>query len=115
MREESRGSVHITSNDPHVAPEIDLNFLATERDRREFIDGVDLTRHIVSQPSLSGFQADEVAMSTTMKTREEILEALRNHVETDHHPSGTCRMGGDAESVVDGQMRVRGRGEVARR
>ncbi len=47
-------------------------------------------------------------MSTPMKTRDEILEALRNHVETDYHPSGTCRMGGDAESVVDGQMRVRG-------
>jgi choline dehydrogenase-like flavoprotein len=33
---------------------------------------------------------------------------VRRKAETIYHPVGTCRMGNDAASVVDSQLRVRG-------
>ena len=36
------------------------------------------------------------------------LEIIRNRADTVYHPVGTCRMGSDAYSVVDPQLRVRG-------
>jgi len=35
-------------------------------------------------------------------------DAIRSHARTIFHPSGTCRMGSDNESVVDTKLRVRG-------
>jgi len=36
------------------------------------------------------------------------MASIRNIVETDYHPCGTCRMGHDDMAVVDAQMRVHG-------
>ena len=33
---------------------------------------------------------------------------MRQWGETIYHPVGTCRMGADAEAVLDGELRVRG-------
>ncbi len=38
----------------------------------------------------------------------QLRELIRAHADTIYHPVGTCRMGGDAGSVVDPQLRVRG-------
>ncbi|HPU15792.1 MAG TPA: GMC oxidoreductase, partial [Polymorphobacter sp.] len=35
-------------------------------------------------------------------------EAVRQWGETIYHPVGTCRMGADADAVLDGELRVRG-------
>ena len=44
MRTDSRGSVRITSPDWREAPAIRMNYLSTERDRREWIEAVRVTR-----------------------------------------------------------------------
>ena len=36
------------------------------------------------------------------------VAAMRRRVETVYHPVGTCKMGSDADAVVDPQLRVRG-------
>ena len=41
LRPESRGSLRIKSADPSAPPEIRINYLATETDRRAFIDGIE--------------------------------------------------------------------------
>ncbi len=38
----------------------------------------------------------------------DLADYIRATAETLYHPAGTCRMGSDAESVVDAQLRVRG-------
>src|SRR6202043_1568429 len=40
LRPESRGSLRIKSADPTVPPEIRINYLAAETDRRAFVDGL---------------------------------------------------------------------------
>jgi choline dehydrogenase len=37
-----------------------------------------------------------------------MLEFIRNFSTTIFHPVGTCRMGSDADAVVDTRLRVRG-------
>ena len=38
----------------------------------------------------------------------DVVEHVRASAETLYHPTGTCRMGTDASSVVDEALRVRG-------
>jgi choline dehydrogenase len=42
------------------------------------------------------------------KTRAERIQWVRQTCETYHHQAGTCKMGIDAMSVVDPQLRVHG-------
>ncbi len=43
-----------------------------------------------------------------MHSDDDILEFARANGATIFHPSGTCRMGDDAESVVDPRLKARG-------
>jgi choline dehydrogenase len=42
------------------------------------------------------------------RTDEEFARWIRERSETLYHPVGTCRMGQDADSVVDPDLKVRG-------
>ena len=55
LRPESRGSLRIKSADPSVPPEIRINYLATETDRRAFIDGIRILRKILAAPALKPY------------------------------------------------------------
>ena len=48
LRPESRGTLRIKSADPSQPPEIRINYLATETDRRAFIDGLNILRGILA-------------------------------------------------------------------
>jgi len=37
----------------------------------------------------------------------ELMDAIRNRADTIYHPVGTCRMGRDADAVVDPMLRLR--------
>jgi choline dehydrogenase-like flavoprotein len=42
------------------------------------------------------------------QNEQELRRTIAEHADTIYHPVATCRMGGDAQSVVDPQLRVRG-------
>ena len=54
------------------------------------------------------FVAAEFVPGPKCQTDEEIDEHIRKTSITVHHPAGSCRMGADAQSVVDPELRVRG-------
>jgi choline dehydrogenase len=105
---ESRGSLRIKSADPSVPPEIRINYLATETDRRAFIDGIRILRKILAAPALKAYAVGEVDPGPKVQSDDELLDFCRRTGSTVYHPTSTCRMGSDALAVVDQRLRVRG-------
>ena len=105
---ESRGSVRIRSADPRAAPAIRYNYLATENDRRVMVEGLKLIRRIAAATPLRDYIVREEFPGPGVQTDADLLETVRQTGETVFHPTSTCRMGTDADSVVDSQLRVRG-------
>ncbi len=110
LRPESRGTVRLASADPFDDPAIDPNYLATELDRRTMRDSVRMVRDIIRQSALSAYRGEEIAPGAGLQTDSELDAFVRDKGETIYHPVGTCRMGADDKSVVDGELKVRGLG-----
>jgi choline dehydrogenase len=108
LRPTSRGEVQLRSRDPQTSPAIRLNFFATDEDRQTMVAGIRLARRIVQSRALSPYVASEYRPGPEMQTEEDMLAFVREYGTTIFHPAGTCRMGADAESVVDPRLRVRG-------
>lgn len=105
---ESRGSVHIRSNDPSEPPEIRANYLQHETDRDLTVRGLQLVRKIAGQPALSPFIVREVRPGPVTRDAPALLDYARASGQTSWHPIGTCRMGRGPDDVVDYQLCVHG-------
>jgi choline dehydrogenase len=109
MYSNSRGSLKITSPDPAVKPALRFNYLSTPEDEVEWVETVHAARNILSQPAFDPFSGGEISPGSTVATDAEILEWVRRDAETALHPSCTCRMGVEDDSVLDPDtMRVHG-------
>ena len=107
LRPESRGSVTLASADPRAAPRIDPNFLDDERDIATLLAGVKLQRRILEAPPLSDYAGRDRHMAG-VHDDDAMIAIIRDRADTVYHPVGTCRMGADADAVVDPRLRVRG-------
>jgi choline dehydrogenase len=109
MYSDTRGSVKIRSRDPEEHPALRFNYLSTERDRREWVEAIQVARAILNQPAMEEFNNGEISPGPDVRTDEEILDWVARDGETALHPSCTARMGTDPMSVVDpASMRVHG-------
>ncbi|MGJ5075330.1 GMC family oxidoreductase [Bradyrhizobium oligotrophicum] len=108
LRPESRGSLRIRSADPTVPPEIRINYLASETDRRANVDGLRILRKILAAPALKPYVSGESYPGSKIVSDDDILAYCRQTGSTIYHPTSTCRMGTDAVAVVDQRLRVRG-------
>jgi choline dehydrogenase len=108
LRPESRGHIRIRSTDPFEAPEMQPNYLATELDRRTAVASVKAARAIAGAAAMRPFVKREVKPGPEAGDDAALLEYCRNHGATIFHPTGTCRMGTDANAVVDARLRVHG-------
>jgi len=111
MYSDVRGSVKIKSTDPKERPAVIFNYLSTENDRREWVEAVRTTRHIMAQPAFAPYNGGEISPGPEVETDEEILDWIRKDAETALHPSCTAKMGpkSDPMAVVDPKtMQVHG-------
>lgn len=108
LRAESRGSITLKSKDPAAPPRLTFNYLSDPRDLATMRRALRLTQEIVSQPALQAYARDEIAPGAAGATDATLDAWIRDHIATAYHPSGTCRMGDDPNSVLDPQLRVRG-------
>jgi choline dehydrogenase len=93
--------VKLRANDPTEAPVLTFNYLSTEQDRREWIEGVHMTRDLFAQEAFAPYNGGELSPGPTVRTDEEILNWVAQDAETTYHPCGTAKMGLDDEAVVD--------------
>jgi choline dehydrogenase len=107
LTEHSRGSVRLASSDPTAKPIVHNAFYSEGDDMQRMIAGLRLAQEICGQPAMRPYCAEPFTVPAG-----DSQDALRAHVARTtfaiYHPVGTCRMGEDAEAVVDEQLRVRG-------
>ncbi|MEY4377542.1 MAG: hypothetical protein RJB26_2092, partial [Pseudomonadota bacterium] len=108
VRPTSRGEVWISSPDTAVAPNIDLNYLATAADRDLTLAAMRHAQRIAMAAPLSKWMESAASPGPDVGTDEKLMAYARRVGLTLHHPVGTCRMGTDEAAVVDSELRVRG-------
>ena len=104
----SRGTVRLASADPREKPLIDPNYLAEPYDRDAYLDALDVARAVGGGKALADWRAEEVLPGPSVTDTASKRDFLEKAAFTHHHPVSTCRMGGDAASVVDPGLKVRG-------
>lgn len=108
LRPESRGYVTLNSADPKDPPAIQPNYLSASKDLEVLTKTVKIARSIFAASCFDPYRGAEYLPGPHIQTDEEIAAFIRQNAETIYHPVGTCKMGHDAEAVVDPQLRVRG-------
>jgi len=106
MRPNSRGIIHLTGSDPADPVSIHANYLGEPQDLKDLIAGLRMAREIGNSTVLRPFTGREVAPGPM--SLAELEQFFRDGLGTHWHQSGTAKMGRDAMSVVDGNLRVYG-------
>ncbi|MCO1337404.1 oxidoreductase [Kocuria polaris] len=105
----SRGEIRLTGPGLDDAASIDLGALSVQEDIDAFLFSLRQCREIMAQPALAdGWGAVEAYPGPDVQTDEELVDYIRNNVVTYHHQVGTCRMGTDADAVVDPRLNLIG-------
>lgn len=107
LKPESRGVLRLHSSNPAASPSIDPRFLSKKADMESMCDGLERLRTIVDQPVFRK-HIRRVIDQQAFSDRSAMSDWIRQFAETIYHPTGTCRMGTDNQSVVDGELRLRG-------
>jgi choline dehydrogenase len=108
LRPSSRGHVRIKSPDPMAPPEIRLNYLSTEHDRKVAVQGMRFTRRIMAAEALAKYKPVEWKPGPSVDEEGALVRAAGDLGTTIFHPVGTCRMGREGDAVVDDRLRVHG-------
>ena len=106
VRPKSRGRIRLTGRNPRDPVQIEANFLCHPDDLKAAIASVELCREIGNSAALRPFTKREV-MPGNLKGAE-LENFVRDAATTYHHETCTAKMGRDAMSVVDGNLKVYG-------
>jgi len=110
LRPRSRGTIRLKTADPADKPEIQPNYLSDVQgdDLKVLIEGAKRSREIFAAAPFDGYRGDEIFPGCSTCTDADLAAFIRRKAETIYHQVGTCRMGADADAVVDAELRVRG-------
>src|SRR5688572_23847871 len=108
LRPESQGSVHIRHADSSKPPEIRASYLSHEHDVSTMLAALRMIRKVAAQPALAQLIVRETRPGPEAADDDALLDHVRKTGQTSYHPIGTCRMGNDAQAVVDATLRVHG-------
>jgi len=102
----SRGTVHVSSKDPLTPPTIDPGYFRNGVDAKILAAGIRWMDRVANRPVLKKSLGERIQppQDASLKTEEERVEYVRNHVSTQYHLIGTATMG----EVVDERLKVKG-------
>jgi choline dehydrogenase len=104
----SRGSIALRSADADDPPIIRANYFQEAHDVDVMLDAVRLARALGGTKAYAGLRGAPIDPGPRDDAADALRAYIRRSADTIFHPVGTCRMGRDAGSVVDPQLRVRG-------
>lgn len=108
-RPNSRGHLQIDSADPLAAVKIYPNYLSSEDDLTQMLEGARLLRQLAQMPALAEIIDREIKPGAEIQSDDDFIADIRSRADTVFHPSCTCMMGPDPKSaVVDTSCRVYG-------
>lgn len=102
----SRGSLRISGPELGDRLVIDPAYLQTDSDRALFRQALEAAREIGHHDALADWREREL-LPGPLGSVAEIDDFIARAVITHHHPSGTCRMGKDADAVVEPDLRLK--------
>lgn len=109
----SRGSVHITSNDPLQLPAVDPRYLSSPFDTAALVQGVAFANKLVSTAPLSNLITTRIDPATNFTTSQHFEQYVRASLQSIKHPVGTCAMAPqNLNGVVDSSLKVWGSANI---
>jgi choline dehydrogenase len=102
----ARGHVRLTGSDPADPVQIEANLLSDPDDRKAALECVKLCRELGSFDVLHPFLKGEILPGKLKRTMLE--DYIRDAAMSFWHQTSTAKMGRDAMSVVDGNLKVYG-------
>jgi len=110
LRPRSRGRIALVTNRAGDKPRIEANYLSDEDgfDLRMMVECAKVSRAIFAQRAFDPYRGAPIFPARDDLDDRGLEAFIRAKAETVYHPVGTCRMGSDAASVVDPELRVRG-------
>ncbi|MBS0388088.1 MAG: choline dehydrogenase [Proteobacteria bacterium] len=108
LRPRSRGRIMLRSSRPQDPPRICAAYLSEPSDLEVLLEGIRWSRDIIGAAPFAAYRGAEVFPGDGAVSRAQLVEVIRRKAETIYHPVGTCRMGSDAQAVVDCELKVRG-------
>jgi choline dehydrogenase len=106
VQPKSRGQIRITGSDPDDPVRIEANLLRKSDDRRALLECAKFCREIGTFDVLRPFLNREILPGKLKQTTLE--EYVRNGAVSFWHQTSTAKMGRDAMSVVDGNLKAYG-------
>ncbi len=104
----SRGEIRLRTTNPADAPAIDPRYFSAPEDLDLLVEGVKLAKEVAHHRSLDHARGAPLGLPAEAQSEADVRAAIRRSTNTIFHPVGTCKMGSDALSVVDAELRVRG-------
>jgi choline dehydrogenase-like flavoprotein len=98
----------LRASDPAAEPIIDPNYHADPFDREMSLRSIRTVREILARKEIAKHIKEERLPGPDARTDTEIMAYVRQYACCDYHPVGTCKMGADAQAVVDSHLRVHG-------
>lgn len=105
---EARGQITLRSADPDAPADIDLGYFTAPRDRLRLEAGIRKARSIAAQTALQALGVKPLSAGAKPIDGKPLWAWIHKAAMTTFHFCGSCRMGTDALSPVDPELRVKG-------